>query len=35
VTESGLEDQLLALVVKTEKPELEIKKAELVKEQND
>lgn len=35
VTESGLEDQLLALVVKTEKPELEIKKAELVKEQNE
>ena len=35
VTESGLEDQLLALVVQEEKPELEQTKSDLVKEQND
>jgi len=35
VTESGLEDQLLALVVNIEKNELEQKKQELVKQQNE
>lgn len=35
VTESGLEDQLLALVVNIEKPELEQKKTELVRQRND
>lgn len=35
VTESGLEDQLLALVVQEEKPELEQLKSQLVKEQNE
>lgn len=35
VTESGLEDQLLAMVVKSEKPELEDTKQELVRKQND
>lgn len=35
VTESGLEDQLLALVVQEEKPDLEQTKAALVKEQNE
>jgi dynein heavy chain, axonemal len=35
VTESGLEDQLLAMVVNVEKNELEVKKQELVKKQND
>jgi dynein heavy chain len=35
VTESGLEDQLLAMVVKSEKPELEETKQELVRKQND
>jgi dynein heavy chain len=35
VTESGLEDQLLAMVVKFEKPDLEQQKEELVREQND
>jgi dynein heavy chain len=35
VTESGLEDQLLAMVVRVEKPELEQTKEELVSEQND
>jgi len=34
VTEEGLEDQLLALVVKREKPELEQQKAELMQQQN-
>jgi len=32
VTESGLEDQLLALVVKKERPDLAAKKEELVKQ---
>jgi len=31
VTEAGLEDQLLAMVVKVEKPELELQKEELVR----
>jgi dynein heavy chain len=35
VTESGLEDQLLAMVVKFEKPDLEQQKEDLVREQND
>ena len=35
VTESGLEDQLLATVVNLEKPELEKQKQELAKQQND
>jgi dynein heavy chain len=35
VTESGLEDQLLAMVVNVEKPELEAIKTELVRKQND
>ena len=35
VTESGLEDQLLAMVVKFEKPDLEQKKEELVSQQNE
>lgn len=35
VTESGLEDQLLAMVVRVEKPELEAKKEALTKEQQD
>jgi len=35
VTESGLEDQLLAMVVRVEKPELEAKKENLTKEQQD
>jgi dynein heavy chain len=35
VTETGLEDQLLALVVNIEKPELEEKKQVLVKQRND
>lgn len=35
VTESGLEDQLLAMVVRVEKPELEQTKEELVSQQND
>jgi len=35
VTESGLEDQLLAYVVNIEKPELESKKTELVRQRND
>lgn len=35
VTESGLEDQLLALVVDKEKPELEAIKTELVRTQNE
>ena len=34
VTESGLEDQLLALVVKSEKPELEATKENLTEQQN-
>ena len=34
VTESGLEDQLLALVVKSEKPELEAQKEQLTEDQN-
>jgi dynein heavy chain len=34
VTESGLEDQLLALVVKAEKPELESTKEQLTEQQN-
>lgn len=34
VTESGLEDQLLAMVVRVEKPELESTKEELVNKQN-
>ena len=34
VTESGLEDQLLALVVDIEKPELERKKTEVMKKMN-
>jgi dynein heavy chain len=35
VTESGLEDQLLATVVRVEKPELESTKEELVNKQNE
>ena len=35
VTESGLEDQLLAMVVRVEKPELEAKKENLTKEQQE
>jgi len=35
VTESGLEDQLLALVVRVEKPEVEQQKEELVNRQNE
>ena len=35
VTESGLEDQLLAMVVKIEKPDLEQTKEELVNKQNE
>jgi len=35
VTENGLEDQLLAMVVNVEKNELEVKKQELVKKQNE
>mmetsp|Transcript_9661 Transcript_9661/g.9359 ORF Transcript_9661/g.9359 Transcript_9661/m.9359 type:complete len:112 (+) Transcript_9661:1501-1836(+) len=34
VTEGGLEDQLLAMVVKVEKPDLEQKKEQLVNMQN-
>jgi dynein heavy chain, axonemal len=34
VTESGLEDQLLAMVVRVEKPDLEQTKEELVNQQN-
>jgi dynein heavy chain len=34
VTESGLEDQLLASVVRVEKPDLEQTKEELVNKQN-
>lgn len=35
VTESGLEDQLLSLVVKKERPDLAAKKEELVTQQNE
>ena len=35
VTPEGLEDQILAMVVNVEKPELEMKKQELVRQQND
>jgi len=35
VTESGLEDQLLAMVVKWEKPDLEAAKEDLVRKQNE
>lgn len=35
VTESGLEDQLLAMVVRVEKPEVEQQKEELVNKQNE
>ena len=35
VTESGLEDQLLAMVVKVEKPDLEQQKEDLVTKQNE
>jgi dynein heavy chain len=35
VTESGLEDQLLAMVVKVEKPDLEQTKEDLVTKQNE
>lgn len=35
VTEGGLEDQLLAMVVKFEKPDLEQRKEELVRQQNE
>ena len=35
VTESGLEDQLLAMVVRVEKPDLEQTKEELVNKQNE
>ncbi|XP_063241593.1 dynein beta chain, ciliary-like [Bacillus rossius redtenbacheri] len=35
VTRDGLEDQLLAEVVKVERPDLESKKSELTKQQND
>jgi len=34
VTEGGLEDQLLAMVVRSEKPDLEQTKEELVHQQN-
>lgn len=34
VTEAGLEDQLLALVVKMERPDLAAKKEELIQSQN-
>ena len=33
VTEDGLEDQLLALVVSKERPDLEEQKAEIITEQ--
>jgi dynein heavy chain len=35
VTESGLEDQLLSLVVKKERPDLAAKKDEIVTQQNE
>merc|ERR1719181_2689462 len=35
VTEKGLEDQLLALVVKIERPDLEEQRAELIRAEND
>lgn len=35
VTPSGLEDQILAMVVNQEKPELELEKQQLVRKQND
>jgi dynein heavy chain len=35
VTEAGLEDQMLAIVVRSERPELEEQKAILIKQQND
>jgi len=35
VTEKGLEDQLLAMVVNVERPELEAEKSELVRRQNE
>ena len=35
VTEAGLEDQLLALVVKKERPDLACQKEELIKQQNE
>ena len=35
VTEGGLEDQLLAMVVRVEKPDLEQQKEELVNKQNE
>ena len=35
VTEGGLEDQLLAEVVRIEKPDLEQTRDDLVKQQND
>ena len=35
VTEDGLEDQLLFLVVKLERPDLAKKKSELIKQQNE
>lgn len=35
VTEGGLEEQLLAMVVNVERPELEAEKSELVRKQND
>ena len=34
VTEDGLEDQLLALVVKKERPDLAAAKEELIQQQN-
>ena len=34
VTEAGLEDQLLSLVVKMERPDLAAKKEELIQQQN-
>jgi dynein heavy chain, axonemal len=34
VTEAGLEDQLLALVVKKERPDLAAQKEHLIQEQN-